>query len=84
MDDFRNNGKKKKRKKKKRKKKKEKKRKKKEKEFKRAFLGNYQMNYSTESDMYVDIVLIVGMFCAEIFFFLGWCEKIVKEMPKEV
>ena len=40
------------------------------------FFGNYQMNYIAEFDLYIDIVLIVYMFCAN-FFFKGWYEKIV-------
>ena len=28
---------------------------------------NYQLNYLTEFDMYIDIVLIVYIFCAKIF-----------------
>ena len=40
--------------------------------------GNYLMNY-LEFDLYLDIVLIVYMFCAKILF-KGWCKKIVKKM----
>ena len=35
-----------------------------------GILGNYQMNYLTEFDLYIDTVLTVYMFCVKIFFYL--------------
>ena len=48
------------------------------KKSKRVFFRNYQMDYVIEFDLHIDIVLIVYMFCAKIFFKKGWCEKILK------
>ena len=49
-----------------------------EKKCKKKNLRVFQMNSLKEFDLYIDIVLIVYMFCIKILFFLGWCEKIVK------
>ena len=43
----------------------------------KEILGNYLMNYLTEFDLNVDIVLIVYMLCSKIFF-KGWLEKLIK------
>ena len=48
----------------------------------RSHFGNYWMNYSTKFDLYIDIVLIVYIFCANVLFsflFLGWCKKNIKK-----
>ena len=47
--------------------------------FKGDVFGNYKMNSSTEFELYLDIVLILIMFCAKSSFLKGWCEKIVKK-----
>ena len=31
-----------------------------------GIFGNYQMNYWTEFDLYIDIILIVDIFCVNI------------------
>ena len=60
LDDFRNHG-------KEKKKKKKKKRKKKDNE--EDIFGNYRMNYLTELDLNIDVVLIVYIFYAKILLF---------------
>ena len=42
--------------------------------FYEGIFGNYQMNYLTEFELYIDIGLIVYIFCAKFFFF----KKLVK------
>ena len=47
--------------------------------------GNYLMNYLTEFDLYLDIVLIEYMFCAKTLFFKVDLRRLQKtEMSKEV
>ena len=43
-----------------------------------GILGNYLINYLTEFDVFIDIVLILHMFYARILLLKGCSEKIVK------
>ena len=48
------------------------------KRIKEAILENCWIDYFKDFDIYIDIELIVYMFCTKILFFKRWCEKIVK------
>ena len=49
-----------------------------------GIFGNYQMNYLTDSNLYVDIALMMYMFNIKILFFPGWWDDGKKaEMTKE-